>query len=176
MHWLIKLLLPVVLFVAVVFLGTLPFVGLDVLWSTGRGTALLLALLAIVLFFVNAVYQDGREENPYPALVHRMIYGALCTLPVVSALSFYGLWLRLDQYGWTVERAWAMVVWVLLSAFAAGYVYGIVRRRDAWTADLSRVNTLMGLVVLAIMLLANRPGARFPQDLPVEPDGPGRIG
>ncbi len=161
LHWLIKLLLPVVLFVAVVFLATLPFVGLDALWSTGRGTALLLVLMAVVLFFVNAVYQDGREENPYPVLVHRAIYLSVCVLPVVSALSLYGLSLRLMQYGWTVERAWAMVVWVVLSAFAIGYVFGVLRRRDDWTDDLARVNTVMGLVVLAIMLLTNSPVLDF---------------
>ncbi|GBF31172.1 hypothetical protein MnTg04_01126 [bacterium MnTg04] len=34
---------------------------------------------------------------------------------------------------------------------------GIVRRRAEWTTDLARVNTGMGLVVLALMLLANSP-------------------
>jgi len=157
LHWLIKLLLPLVLFVAIAFLAALPFVGLEVLWSTGQGTALLLWLLAILLFFVNAVYQDGREENPYPALIHRLIWGGLCAMPIVAGLSLYGLVLRLNQYGWTVERCWAFVVWLVLALFALGYVTGIVRQRDGWTAELARVNTSMGVVVLAIMLLANSP-------------------
>ena len=157
LHWLIKLLLPLVILVAVIFLAALPLVGLDVLWSTGRGTALLLWLLAIMLFFTNAVYQDGRETNPYPPLVHRMIFFGLCVMPIISALSLYGLVLRLNQYGWSVERCWAFVVWLILSLFAVGYVIGIVRRRTEWTAELARVNTAMGLVVLAIMLLANSP-------------------
>jgi len=67
LHWLIKLLLPLVVTIAVIFLAALPVVGLDVLWSTGNGTALLLWLLALMLFFTNAVYQDGREANPYCA-------------------------------------------------------------------------------------------------------------
>jgi hypothetical protein len=157
LHWLIKLLLPLVLIVAVVFLATLPFVGLEVLWATGSGTALLLWLLAILLFFTNAVYQDGREMNPYPALIHRLIYAGLCVTPIIAALSLYGLVLRLNQYGWTVERCWAFVAWLILALFALGYVAGIVRRRDEWTADLARVNTAMGLVVLGIMLAANSP-------------------
>jgi hypothetical protein len=41
--------------------------------------------------------------------------------------------------------------------FSLGYVYGIVRRRDAWTAELARVNTVMGIVVAVVMLLANSP-------------------
>ena len=157
LHWLFKLLLPLVVTVAVIFTLALPFTGLDVLWSTRYGTALLLWLLAVILFCTNAVYQDGREANPYPQIIHRITYIGICFTPVIAALSFYGLYLRLAQYGWSVERCWAFVVWFVFSAFAIGYVVGIVRRRDQWTAELSKVNTAMGLVVLAIMLLANSP-------------------
>jgi hypothetical protein len=157
LHGLIKLLLPLIITVAVIFLAALPFVGLDVLWSTGRGTALLLWLLAIMLFFTNAVYQDGRETNPYAPIIHRLIFSGLCVMPIISALSLYGLVLRLNQYGWSVERCWAFVVWLILTLIAVGYVAGIIRRRTDWTSDLARVNTAMGLVVLAIMLLANSP-------------------
>ncbi len=157
LHALIKLLLPLIVLVAVVFLSALPFVGLDVLWSTGNGTALLLWLLAIILFFTNAVYQDGRETNPYSPVVHRVIFSGLCVMPIISVLSFYGLALRLNQYGWSVERCWAFVVWLILTLLAVGYVTGIIRRRTEWTTELARVNTAMGLVVLAIMLLANSP-------------------
>jgi hypothetical protein len=161
LHWLIKLLLPLVVAIAVIFLAALPIVGLDVLWSTGRGTALLLWLLALMLFFTNAVYQDGREASPYPVFIHRAIYVGLCVMPIVSALSFYGLVLRLNQYGWTVGRSWAFVVWLVLALFALGYVVGIVRRRGQWTNELARVNTAMGLIVLVIMLLANSPALDF---------------
>ncbi len=161
LHGLIKLLLPLVITVAVIFLAALPFVGLDVLWSTRSGTALLLWLLAIILFFTNAVYQDGRETNPYSPIIHRMIFSGLCVMPIISALSLYGLVLRLNQYGWSVERCWAFVVWFILTLLAVGYVTGIVRRRAEWTIDLARVNTAIGLVVLAIMLLANSPVLDF---------------
>jgi hypothetical protein len=161
LHWLIKLLLPLVVVIAVIFLVSLPFVGLDVLWSTGNGTSLLLWLLAIMLFFTNAVYQDGREATPYPQIIHRLIFGGLVVMPIVSALSFYGLSLRIEQYGWSVERCWAFVVWLILSLFAVGYVVGIVKRRDQWTNDLARVNTAMGLIVMVIMLLANSPVLDF---------------
>ncbi len=161
LHALIKLLLPLIVTVAVIFLAALPFVGLDVLWSTGNGTALLLWLLAVILFFTNAVYQDGRETNPYAPVVHRLIFSGLCIMPIISALSLYGLVLRLNQYGWSVERCWAFVVWLILTLLAVGYVMGIVRRRAEWTIDLARVNRYMGLVVLAIMILTNSPVLDF---------------
>ena len=158
---LLKLLLPLVLLFAVGFVISLPFVGLDVLWSTGRGTALLLWLLAIILFFTNAVYQDGRGDAPYPTALHRLLYACLFVVPFIAALSFYGLAHRVGQYGLTVERCWAFIVWFVLTLFAVGYIAGILRKRDQWTLDLARVNTGMGLVVLAIMLLANSPVLDF---------------
>jgi len=158
---LIKLLLPLVLAIAVIFVVTLTLVGLDALWSTGRGTALLMGLLAIVLFFVNAVYQDGRDEQPYPVMLHRALYIGLCVTPVLAALSFYGLFLRVVQYGWTVERCWAFVIWMVLTFFSVGYFVGVLRRRDNWTMELARVNVGMGVVVLVLLLLANSPVLDF---------------
>jgi hypothetical protein len=52
-------------------------------------------------------------------------------------------------------------VWLILTLFAVGYVFGVLRRRDQWTLELARVNTGMGLVVLAILLLANSPVLDF---------------
>lgn len=152
-----KLLLPLVLGVAVIFLTALAFTGPDLLWRTGNGTALLLWLLALTLFFINAVYQDGRGAAPYPLALHRLVYLAVCATPVLSGLALYGLLLRIQQYGWSVERCWAFVTWLVLSLFSLGYVFSIARRRDAWIHDLARVNVAMGLVVLGIALAANTP-------------------
>ncbi|CAA0116619.1 Uncharacterised protein [Halioglobus japonicus] len=154
---LIKLLLPLVIALAVVFLSSLPFTGLDILWATGRGTMLLLWLTALILFFSNAVYQDGRGDAPYPDVAHKLIYCGLFVLPLLSALSFYGLWLRLDQYGWTVSRCWGFLVWSVLTLFSGGYLWGIIKRGSSWPSALGRVNVYMGLAILSLMLLTNSP-------------------
>lgn len=154
---LIKYLLPVVIGVCVLFLAALPFTGLSALWSTGSGTALLMWLMGAILFFVNAVYQDGRGDFPYSELLHRFIYLSLLTLPLLSALSLYGLWLRVEQHGLSVARCWALLVWFLLSAFVIGYAVGIVRRKDQWPQALANVNRFMGLIVLASAVLATSP-------------------
>lgn len=154
---LIKLLLPLVVIISVIFLAALPFSGLEVLWATGSGTSLLLWLTALILFFTNAVYQDGRGSAPYPDVVHRLLYAGLFVLPVTCALSFYGLWLRLDQHGWTVLRSWGFVVWLILALFSVGYTWGIFKRGDAWPSALARVNIHMGWAIVVIMILANSP-------------------
>ena len=152
----LRLLLPLLVALLTAFLATLPFTGLDPLWDVGSGTGLLMALNVLALASLNAVYQTG-ERRPYPLAVHRLVYAATVLLPVISGLALYGMALRIGQYGFTVERCWALSICALLALFSTGYAASIVWRRDAWQGSLARVNRAMGLVVLAVLLLANSP-------------------
>ena len=95
---LIKFLLVLLSLVSLLFLGALPFTGLEPLWESG-GSSLILWMQALILFFVNAVYQDEPDNWPYSVWLHRFIYICIAILPVYSVISFYGLSLRIDQYG-----------------------------------------------------------------------------
>ncbi len=159
---LMRLLLPLLIVMLAVFLAALPFTGLQPLWDIGSGTALLMALNGLALFFLNAVYQTGRGQ-PYPQIVHRVVYGGVALLPIVSALALYGLSLRIAQYGWTVERCWALAVCITLALFSCGYAGSILRLRDAWPRNLAFVNRSMGMAVLALVLLSNSPLLDFRQ-------------
>lgn len=158
---LIKFLLPALTIVSLGFLVTLPFTGLESLWKTGSGSLLVMWLQALTLFFVNAVYQDEEKSHPYHHIVHRLIYLGVALLPIYSVIAFYGIWLRVDQYGLTVDRCWAMLVNFLLACFSFGYAFAIIKKRDAWLAMSGKVNVAMGLVVLAVMLLVNSPIINF---------------
>lgn len=150
------LLLPLVLAVGIAFLAVLPFTGVDALWDTGRGTALLLWLLAFVTFFLNAVYAPGAED-PYPRWLGRLLPAAVLLLPVVALLASWGLWIRIDQYGLTVDRFWALVVWGMLAAFAFAYAGMVLRLRARWRDGLGPVNLVMSLLLVAILVLAHSP-------------------
>ena len=154
---LMKFLLLILIFVSLLFLMALPFTGLTLLWNTGSGSILILVMQGLILFFINAVYQDEPECRPYPLLVHRFIYLGIALLPIYSIIVYYGLHLRIEQYGWTIARAWGVVLWALLALFSIGYLWGIVRRRDNWLVQLSWVNVRMGGLVLALMILLNSP-------------------
>jgi hypothetical protein len=158
---LIKFLLPALTIVSLGFLATLPFTGLDTLWKTGSGSLLVMWLQALTLFFVNAVYQDASHERPYHSILHRLIFIGVAVLPIYSLISFYGIWLRIDQYGLTVDRCWAVLICFLLACFSFGYLIGIIKKRDAWLETLSKVNISMGIVVLVFMLLVNSPLLNF---------------
>ena len=150
------LLLPLVLTVTVLFLGALPFTGLQPLWDTGNGTALLMALNLFALFALNAVYQRGDRE-PYPLQVHRLLCVGIALLPLISLLALYGLYLRVDQYGWTVARCWALLISLLITMFSLGYASNVIRNRERWFGKLASVNQPMAMLMLALVLLVNSP-------------------
>ena len=157
---LMKVLLVLIIFVSILFLTALPFTGLDPLWDSG-GSTLILWMQALILFFVNSVYQDEPEKRPYPVWIHRFIYAGIALLPIYSVISFYGLSIRVDQHGWSLARCWGFLIWFVLALFPLGYLWGIIKRRDAWLEQLSRVNLVMGLAVLALVLLATSPVLDF---------------
>lgn len=153
---LMRLLLPLVLGVAAVFLAALPFTGLEPLWSTDNGTALLLWLNAVALFCVNGAYRSS-EGAVYPRHLHRAIALGIVLLPLISALAAYGLAMRIGQHGWSVFRCQAALVCALLAGLSVAYAVCVVWRRAGWTGFLGRVNIAFGCCVLAAMLLTNTP-------------------
>ncbi len=154
---LIKYLLPLVIFVALLFLAALLTSGLELLWKTGTGSIMVLWLLAIILFFVNTVYQDKSDIIPYSLALHRFIYIGIAVLPLYVLIAAYGLYLRISQYGWSLGRCWGVLVCSLLALFIFGYVWGIIKKRDAWIGTLSQVNIVMSIVVLVSAILINSP-------------------
>ncbi len=158
---LIKFLLPVLTVVSLGFLATLPFTGLAALWKTGAGSLLVMWLQALTLFFVNAVYQDESHQRPYKKVLHKLVFIGVALLPIYSFISAYGIWLRVEQYGLSIDRCWAILVCFLLASFSFGYFYGIIKKRDNWLETLSRVNIVMGMVVLGLVLLINSPVLNF---------------
>ena len=153
---LMRLLLPLVLGVAAVFLAALPFTGLKPLWGTDNGTILLLWLNAIALFCVNGAYRSS-EGNVYPRHLHRAIAVGVGLLPVISALATYGLSMRIGQHGWSVSRCQGVLVCALLAGLSVAYAVCVVWRRTRWTGLLGRVNVAFACCVLAAMLLVNTP-------------------
>ncbi len=162
---LIKGLLVILALVAVLFLLTLSFTGLKPLWESG-GSLLILWLLVIMLFAINAVYQDsgsdrGTAPSTYPRGLHGFVTAAILILPVYCVISFYGISQRVSQYGWTVDRCWSAAILALLGTCSLSYAANIVRRRDNWPAGLAGANTVLGIAVLALMLAVNSPFLDF---------------
>ncbi len=148
--------LPLLALIGVCFLLVLPFTGVQPLWDTNRASLLMLWLVAFLLFFSNAAIQYGDDLQRARVWV-LLIRGALIVLPVYLLLTGYALWLRIDQYGWSVARVWGVIVSLVFSGYALCYALGIVAKWNAWTLTLGRINTLMLAVIIGVLMATNTP-------------------
>lgn len=150
-------LLPLLAFIAVIFVLSLPFTGLEPLWRTRSAASLLLVLALLLVVFSNAVYQHDDDRAPYPRWLRRLVEASLLALPVYAGLALYAMGLRIAQYGWTPERFWGLLVALLVAGYALGYAVAVLRPRTRWLQRIEPVNRWMCWTVLGMALLANSP-------------------
>lgn len=150
-------LFPLLTLIAVLFVATLPFTGLEPLWSTRSAAMVLMSLVGAMVVFANAVYQDGKEPAPYPRPLRLVAAAGLAVLPVFAVLALVALGLRIGQYGWSVDRLWGVIAASVLSIHAFGYAWAALARRGRWLARLEPVNVVAALAGLLLVLLANSP-------------------
>ena len=148
-------LLPLAAVILLLFLAALPFAGLQPLWDTGHATPLMLCLQFALILLVNAAWQDGDQPVPFSRHSQSLIRVALMTLPVLAALCAWSLSLRLRQYGWTVDRVWAVILVSLASL--SGFAYALCASRPGWLPGLGRYNTGIALILLAALLAVHSP-------------------
>lgn len=147
-------LLPLLAGLTLAFLAALPFTGLAPLWKTGSAAAILIGAGGSLIVLINAAYQDGGREKPLPAALQwAMRLGGLLLLPL-TLLAAYALWLRIGQYGLTIDRIMAVAGVVVGACYAVGYAIAavlpgpVMRRLEPTNVTTSFV----GLVVLLALL------------------------
>lgn len=147
--------LPVITLIVGGFLFTLPFTGLDSLWATRHATATLLGAAATFVVLINAAWQDG-TAGPLVAKVIRLSARAASVLLVpIVVIAIYALVLRVNDYGWTVDRCIAAACLLVASCYAAGYAAGALR--SGWLPTIARVNLAAAFLILAVLLLMFSP-------------------
>ncbi len=149
-------LLPLVAFIAALFLAALPFRGLSSIGKAGVSTAMMLWTITFLIQFYNAAYQDGESPPPYPRALRTILRIAVVTLIALGVLSFYGLSLRVSQHGWSVSRVWAAAASALGLLYGLGYA-AAAWRSEPWMGAMGKVNTYMALACLGLLLLLLSP-------------------
>ena len=138
------------------FLAALPFTGLQGLWDTGSATALVLAAAAALIILINTAYQDGRADNLPPAVLRIAVRVAAVLLTPLVIIAFWGLFLRIGQYGLTPDRIIAFACALIGAAYAAGYGYAALgpfwRRNAGWMRPLERTNVWTAVLEVAVIL------------------------
>jgi hypothetical protein len=130
------------------FLAALPFTGLEPLWDTKRATVLLLNAAATMILLVNAAFQAG--DPPKSAVMRAAVRFSAFPLAGVVALAALGLWLRVNQYGFTPARVLASAELWIVAVYAVGYVAAALKP-GAWLSLIRPVNIAAALFVAAIL-------------------------
>ena len=153
---LISMLLPLLLFIALMFITVLPFTGVNLIWDKGYGSDTILGFVGLSLFFFNAVYQDGKEP-PYRPLLNFFCQYSMIALIVLLALSAYGMYARVAQYGLTTERILAIILIAIMFSYLVLYAAIAVFKRFSWPVSFGNVNTLLALVISGVIFLLFTP-------------------
>ncbi len=130
------------------FLLSLFFTGLTPLWETGHATSLMLTTGAAMILLINAAYQSGREPNN--GFMRNVI--RISTFPLLGTviLATIGLWLRVDQYGFTPARVVAGIELGIISFYAIAYVFTALKP-GPWMEFLKSAN-IAGAALVAVLL------------------------
>ena len=153
-----SVLAPVLAGALLLFLASLPFTGLGILWSSSLSTTpLMLTSAAGAVLLANAVIGNGRDDRAtnrvlwWSAMALAM---AVLPLAIIAALSMGA---RIGQYGWTPERIWgAVAVGVALAYGVAGWGAAI-RGRGAFDEMLRPLQTRLALAVCGLAVLLALP-------------------
>jgi hypothetical protein len=158
-HTLLSWLLPLMVLIAVGFTLSLLFTGLQPLWATKSAAGLLLTAAGVLVILINAAYQDGDPLHNRAAIMRWSEFAAALVLVPFVLIATYALWLRVAQYGWTVERVLTAATILIALAYAFGYAAGAILslRSGVWMALVSRVNVAAALLVVAVLFLLLTP-------------------
>lgn len=152
-------LLPLLLAFGAMWVAALPFTGVGPLFDTRSAAFILLWFAALAVNFLNCAWQDGRAPPPYPTWLARIVGYGWLSLPVVAAIAGWALLLRVRQHGWTEDRVWAALVWLMAAGYAVGYGLSLIPRRGGrpWMATVARTNIPMALFLAAALTLLASP-------------------
>jgi hypothetical protein len=155
----LKKLLPLMSFIAVIFIIALPFKGLNLLFATKHASTIILSLIAFMVILINTAYQDGNSDENFNKWINNLIRLAVLSLPIYSVIAIYAICLRVNQYGWAFWRVWGAVLIFIASIYSFGYALSLLyKRKDLLKSDIiSKTNIINSLIIIGILILINTP-------------------
>jgi hypothetical protein len=116
----------------------------------------LLWLVIVNVYLLNAAYQDGGDEAPYPRFLGQMVRWSVPLLSAIAVLALYALIVRVNQYGLTVPRVWGLFIALTTLVYACGYAWAAFGR-GAWMSRMGAVNIVVALGVVGLLALMLTP-------------------
>ncbi|HHR5847274.1 TPA: DUF7057 domain-containing protein [Providencia alcalifaciens] len=155
--------LPLLSLIAVIFLVGLAislFTGVHYTASElGSGTMLCFVILNVI--FINALYGDGSTQFQFKAIINGFVLISIVLLNAFSALSLYGILVRVNQYSWSVSRLYAFAIALFLAILILAYSITVMIKRRHWANALGSINKVAILGLIATILVINSPIGDF---------------
>lgn len=144
------------------FLLALPFTGLDALWEATKATTPILLVCALGAWVLaNTVIGDGVEDElGNPALRWGATALAVVILPL-AVIAAIATGLRIDQYGFTPDRLWALTFVIIACAMGIAWWVALARRRMGWAGEARSFNLRLAFAVMAAALFLATPILSF---------------
>lgn len=146
--------LPLHAIVSLLFLACLPLTGLAGLPHALSAATILLTMTLMMLVFSAVVDERVLSTSLWRRGMGRIVLIAQFLTPLLAALAGWALWIRINEYGWTVERVYGVAI--ALIAFIGSLLLVWFQRR-AWSqgaGSMKRYTALMlGLTALGCFLL-----------------------
>ncbi|ELK6657047.1 DUF4153 domain-containing protein [Citrobacter freundii] len=150
-------LLPLVALLALMFILTLPFTGLEAISQRVSAAGLMSTLTLLLLLLMAIVREPQKEALPYPGALRYLIKCSLIVAPIYMLIAGWSLWVRIQQYGWTPERLHGVLVVVVLLAWSVGYLVSILRRGHNPLEIQGKVILGVSLLALGLLVLLSSP-------------------
>ena len=144
-------LLLVIVVVAIIFVVSLAFSGLAPLWATKAATASLLGGCVFLVLLMNAAYGRGEDEKPIPFALKIALRAASILLLIFAVLAGYSLMLRINQYGLTNDRVFALVGVIISVLFGLFYVAANFSKAN-FMDGIERANIAMAFVKVFVFI------------------------
>jgi hypothetical protein len=145
---LFRALLPVFMAITGIFLITALIAGLDNLDTGFSVTLLLITSMTVSIILSNGAVQDNADS--LQGMMSWIVRVQALILPGFAALAFYGLWMRMSEYGLTHGRLIALAVIGICSLYAVGYMLSALSK--SLVKNLQRVNIAAALATIIVTI------------------------
>ncbi|WP_172293453.1 DUF4153 domain-containing protein [Pseudoruegeria sp. HB172150] len=149
---LLRLLLPVVVVVAGVFLIAIPFRGLSDVFGGLSAAAVLLSMAVGIATLITSAIERNDEEAADSRILLVSAQLLAVVIPILSALALYAVWIRVADYGWSPDRIAATCAGIVGLGYGLLYAVSVIRRRD-WMERIRQANIVMALITIALAAL-----------------------
>ncbi|MGK6327385.1 DUF4153 domain-containing protein [Erwinia sp. DT-104] len=140
----VSVLLPLHAVALLLFLACLPFTGLAIIPKAFSATTLLLTMTLLMLAFSAITGESAPDLSRWQRVIARVVLVAQALTPLLAGLAVWALWLRVAEYGWTVERIYAAMI-ALLAVAGSLLLSGFQRR--AWSQGAGSMNIFIALML-----------------------------